>query len=173
VLPRPSACPTSCSCTLLWMERFGERPMSRPAFVQPVANLIGGQPCSLGPLDEGQRLPLPRQSGGGASSSAVARLLQLGRPAAIVWRIWAIVVATLQRMLRGGARPQISEEIGERFPPITDRDPSASPAGISVALGIRAALFHSQPSVVFGCVASPMFVMHGPNPSTSGYGIGV
>ncbi len=85
---------------------------------------------------------------------ALVPLLLCSRsPVAIFWRVWPVVISTVQLMLRRGAWPHISKEGIEETPSISDGDASCTVVDIPGAPRIETASLHGAPDVIFRCMS--------------------
>jgi hypothetical protein len=81
--------------------------------------------------------------------ASILNLLRTGRPSAIRWLIIAIIIDAIYRQFWTRTPAHISQEIAKIFPSFTNTDSSASPVSPFRILGIRAALNHSSPNIIF------------------------
>lgn len=91
-----------------------------------------------------------------ASLSLIAVLLFVSCPAAIVWRIWTVVIDSIKRQANR-PRPHVSEERGKTIAPsFANKYSSATIAVESGVSRISTALFHGVPEVIFWAASQTM-----------------
>jgi hypothetical protein len=134
---------------LRWRQRLsGNGHLRVPAALQALPYQVAlGNTESLGSLGQCHRLSEHRDVTVG---SGIGRLLPLRRPIAIIGGVRAVVVATLQRLVRR-TRSHVSVEVLEAIaPPLTDRDAAPTVAVVVRPLGLMAATPHVRPNPVLG-----------------------
>lgn len=89
-------------------------------------------------------------------SSSIAKLFRTCGPSTIIWRIRAIVVDPIKRMLGRWSRPHVSVEVLESIPSVANNNSTPSPVVIVPKARIIAALFHVSPDAVFCCLVHIM-----------------
>jgi hypothetical protein len=83
--------------------------------------------------------------------SCIIALFTFCNPATILFRIWAIIVDAIQRMLWGRAWPHVGVELSKRLTPCGTNGNPPSPVMFKVFPGRHiASLFHVGPDTVFG-----------------------
>lgn len=88
--------------------------------------------------------------------SAVSRLLNSGRPSAILRGIGAIVIDAVQLVTRRWTWPHIGKEVIEESPTVTDCNAPCTVMLVSAGARIQTAGLHGPPDVVFGSVRAAM-----------------
>ena len=83
--------------------------------------------------------------------SAVARLLELGRPSAVLRAVVAVIVDAVETVLGRRARTHVLEEGFEGVPPFAHLDAAATVAGVGVVALVAATLAHPAPGPVLWC----------------------
>lgn len=140
------------------MSRRRQRALDRPTDIEASGQAVLAQTDSGSPVAQAQRLAVIRQQ---SSAPRIAKLNRTRNPAAILWRVWAIVVDAVESMARRWARSDIRQKGGEIVPPtLTDHD-----ASLSVVLAIRirwagtAALLHQLPCAVLDRICAAVAVL--------------
>lgn len=71
-------------------------------------------------------------------------------PFAVIWRIWAVIVGSVYRVLAAGSAAHIFNEVLKRvFPARADCDPSAAVVHVRMVLFIKTPGFHFCPYAMF------------------------
>lgn len=83
----------------------------------------------------------------------IARLLQVGSPFAILWRVIAIIIDAFNRMSRGGPWPHINKEIHKiNQPSLADLNTSASVSMIFGTIRVIASVLYFAPHIMLRCI---------------------
>lgn len=91
------------------------------------------------------------------ANAAVVRLLGGSGPPTVLGRVWAIVVDSIQAMLRTGAHPHVNQEVDERpKPTLAYGDPSSTIARVGGIPRIVTSGLHLRPRNEFGRTRLPM-----------------
>jgi hypothetical protein len=125
----------------------------RPASFQARRNRGGADACFISPRRERQGSSLKRQE---SSGSRVAVLFLDQHPAAISWRIGAVVVRAIKAVCRRWSWSHAGKEALECFPFGADRNASATVSGVSTMVRVETALPHGRPRLVLGRAGSSM-----------------
>ena len=84
-------------------------------------------------------------------SAAIATLLQWSGPAAILWRVWAVVVDSVNGVCRGWLRSHIGQERLEAvLPSLADSDTATAPILVSLVRQPETTRLQVAPCVIFG-----------------------
>lgn len=119
-----------------------------PAAVQPLGDDISAATNATRPLRKRQCLAVVRQA---SHSARVAALRERRGPTHILWRVVAIAINAIDRMLLGWTRSDIAKKRLERTRPLfANTDASAAISVEAVVTRIIAALLHGLPDFVFG-----------------------
>lgn len=125
----------------------GEGLFHSPTLAESMIKGAGVNPQFFGPLRYAHGFAIVGKE---ASSTCVAGLLFCACPAAVVWRIWSIIVNAVKLVVRRGLRSQIFVEVYKGLAPeIAHRYPSGTITRVVGRVGVVAALQHAGPSSVF------------------------
>lgn len=83
-------------------------------------------------------------------SSVVVALNLMRGPAAILWRVRAIIVDTIDFVKLGWSRTHVGVESFERVPPHTDLDAASPIVPVDIEIRVDASLPHAMPNTVLG-----------------------
>ena len=130
---------------LVWLREHSAS--RRPSALEPLANTRRWH--SGLPRPSGQR---HRHSINGHEMdvSGIVRLFDRKRPLSIPWLVVTVVVSAINRMFRGGSRPDVKQEQLERLiPSIADCNAAATVVGITFHSWVEASVLHANPDFVF------------------------
>jgi hypothetical protein len=74
-----------------------------------------------------------------------------GGPTAIFRAVWAVVIDSVDGVIRRRTLPHVSQEVGELFPAVTNEDPPSAVVLEVRPIGIGASGMDCLPSVILGC----------------------
>lgn len=128
---------------LKWWD--SQRALYRPAQLQPTTDCVCIDAAQSCPFGECMALTVQFKH---SIRSAVVGLCMWRRPSTIPWRIWAIVIYTIQRMLRR-ALPHVFQKLFKAVSPsLADDDSSPTIVGISFVRMIVTARPDSEPRFI-------------------------
>lgn len=127
-----------------------------PATSKPHCQSGSGDAKFSRPIVQGLSFAIMRQQ---MVVSFVPSLLQACRPVAVVRRVRAVVVSTLDRVIAAWTRTHISDEVGKPEPAVADRNTSSAVDGELLVFGIGATHFHRIPDQIFRVVNSSKTAM--------------
>ncbi len=129
-----------------------ERPFYRPSERDAAAKLTGVHAGETSPLGHGARFSVPTDELGRAF---IVRLIDARGPAAILRRVRAVVVVSLNGVLRRGARPHVVQERREIVaPPVAHADATTSVVLVEGPLRVVTPLLNQSPHIVFRCASA-------------------
>lgn len=127
-------------------------------FVNAIPNESLGNSSQIAPFANQTSLAVSLQN---CVGSFVAALSFYGRPAAVLFGVWARVVYAINGVFSGRTRSHVIKEPSEGLSPLVAND-NAAPAIVNETLAIRimATMNHCNPRFVFARVAHPVMFKH-------------
>lgn len=128
-------------------DRFRQRILCGPTPIETLGDDYLGDGDSRRPFGDRQGLTSHTHA---TVIVPVSGLLMARRPPTVLRGVWAIIVDPIDRVLRRGARPHVGIEGLEGVAPaVTDRDASATVAGVGLVVGVSTPLDRSLPGSIF------------------------
>ena len=137
--------------------RSGNSLFNAPPQLKPILNGSGASPKAFCPV-------CPTQSFAVVSEPAVVpfvvRLLDMGGPTAIIFRVWPVIIATVYLVLWGRSWTHIFIKALKRVAPfVGHRYPSPAIVGVVLRLWILGPFNNAAPNAIFRQVRHTVFIV--------------
>jgi hypothetical protein len=128
------------------MNLLRQRTLHAPASAKPAAYRTGSYTKKTRPLGKAHRLATMFDD---MASLFIEALFRQWNPLAVLWGVRAVVVNSLNRVLRGRLSPHVSEKVLECQPPVANANAPAAIRVVAIGARILAPINHPAPRRVF------------------------